>query len=527
MTGVRHIHPWKATICSRPGQPSSGESRSRYLHLHPKSERDTVNALKNLQLPKTDLYIGGDWVSASSGAVIQVVNPATEEVMGEVADAGVSDGLLALDAAAGAQTAWAATPARERADILRSAYEAILARRNEFAALIVAEMGKPWAEAQGEVDYGAGFFRWFAESAGRLHTEGQFGVEPGGEYRIAVSKRPVGPCLLITPWNFPLAMGARKIAPALAAGCTVVLKPAEQTPLTSLLLAEVLHDCGVPAGVVNVITTSDSPAVVSRIMEDRRLKKVSFTGSTQVGKILLRQAADNVLNTSMELGGNGPLIVFDDADLDQALEGALVAKLRNGGESCVAANRIFVHRPIAAEFIRRFTAKMRQVVTGDGSNPTSELGPLIDGRQLAKVSSLVDDAVNKGAVCALGGNIADRAGYFYEPTVIHNIPSDADIRTEEIFGPVAAIYEFDTEDEAVDEANNTPYGLASYVFTRDINRALRVADALETGMTGINRGIVSNPSAPFGGVKASGLGREGGTEGLDAYLETKYTGIQI
>ena len=486
-----------------------------------------MNSLATSTLPRTDLYIGGSWVPATSGATIKVLNPATEEVLGEVADADVADGIKALDAADSARIAWAATPDRVRADVLASAYREIIARRDDFAALIVAEMGKPWSEAQSEVDYGAGFFRWFAESAGRLHLEGQFGTEPEGQYRIAVSKRPVGPCLLITPWNFPLAMGARKIAPALAAGCTVVVKPAEQTPLTSLLLAEVLEDSGVPAGVVNVITTSDSPRVVARIMEDPRLRKLSFTGSTAVGKILLRQAAENVLNTSMELGGNGPLIVFDDADLDQAVAGAMVAKMRNGGESCVAANRIFVHRDVAAEFIRRFTARMREVSVGDGSDLSSGLGPLIDERQLTKVGSLVDDAVAKGADCVLGGSRRPGRGYFYEPTVLRNIPEAADLSTEEIFGPVAAIYEFDSEEEVVNRANNTPFGLASYVFTQDLGRALRVSDALETGMTGVNRGVVSNPSAPFGGVKASGLGREGGTEGLDAYLETKYTGIHI
>ncbi|MEV7135621.1 NAD-dependent succinate-semialdehyde dehydrogenase [Arthrobacter sp. NPDC093128] len=486
-----------------------------------------MNSLATSTLPRTGLYIGGSWMPASSGSTLKVLNPATEEVLAEVADANADDGLKALDAASSARIAWAATPAGKRADILVSVYREILARRDDFAALIVAEMGKPWSEAQSEVDYGAGFFRWFAESGGRLHLEGQFGTEPGGQYRIAVSKRPVGPCLLITPWNFPLAMGARKIAPALAAGCTVVLKPAEQTPLTSLLLAEVLEACGVPAGVVNVIVTTDSPRVVARIMEDPRLRKLSFTGSTAVGKILLRQAAENVLNTSMELGGNGPLIVFDDADLDQAVEGAMVAKMRNGGESCVAANRIFVHRDVAPEFIRRFTARMREVSVGDGADPASGLGPLIDERQLTKVSSLVADAVAKGADCVLGGSRRSGRGYFYEPTVLRNIPDTADLSTEEIFGPVAAIYEFGSEEEVLSRANNTPFGLASYIFTRDLGRALRVSDALETGMTGVNRGVVSNPSAPFGGVKASGLGREGGIEGLDAYLETKYTGIQI
>jgi succinate-semialdehyde dehydrogenase/glutarate-semialdehyde dehydrogenase len=403
------------------------------------------------QLPENRLFIGGEWVPSETGKSISVTNPATEKLLSEVADASVSDGLRALDAAHAAQAAWAATAPMRRADILSSVYRTITDRRDEFAALIVAEMGKPWSEAQGEVDYGAGFFRWFAESAGRLHLEGQFGVEPNGQYRIAVSKRPVGPCLLITPWNFPLAMGARKVAPALAAGCTVVLKPAEQTPLTSLLLARVLEDSGVPAGVVNVITTSNSPDVMAKIMHDPRARKISFTGSTEVGKVLLRQAAENVMNTSMELGGNAPLIIFEDADLDEAVAGAMVAKLRNGGESCIAANRIYVQRSVAADFVRRFSDKMQATRSGDGSNPASELGPLIDDRQLAKVASLVSDAVHKGAVCAVGGSRVDGPGYFYQPTVLLNVPENAQIRTEEIFGPVAAVYEFDSEEEVVRE----------------------------------------------------------------------------
>ena len=473
------------------------------------------------------LLIGGQWIPASAGRTVPVINPATGKVFASVADASVQDGLAALDAACAAQDAWAATPARDRADILARTYQGIIARRDDFARLIVDEMGKPWTEAQAEVDYGAGFFRWFAESASRLHTEGQYGVEPGGQYRIAVSKRPVGPALLITPWNFPLAMGARKIAPALAAGCTTVLKPAVQTPLTSLLLAEVLEEAGVPAGVVNVVVTGNSREVVAGIMADPRVRKVSFTGSTEVGKILLSQAAGNVMNTSMELGGNAPLIVFDDADLDKAVEGAMLAKLRNGGQSCVAANRIYVQTGIADEFIARFTERMAATTTGDGHDPATGLGPLIDARQRATVHGLVTDALAKGATCLTGGKTIDGDGYFYPATVLTNIPAGADIRTQEIFGPVAAIYSFDTEDEAIREANNTPYGLASYLFTENLSRALRAADAIDAGMTGINRGLVSNPSAPFGGTNQSGLHREGGTEGLNAYQETKYTGIQL
>jgi succinate-semialdehyde dehydrogenase/glutarate-semialdehyde dehydrogenase len=479
------------------------------------------------EIPAGAMFIGGQWVPAQTGAVIPVFNPATEQQLTEVADAAVADGLRALDSAHHAQALWAATTPRERADLLRATYDAIVARTEEFAAVIVAEMGKPWAEAVVEVEYGAEFFRWFSESASRLHLEGQFGLEPGGQYRIAVSKRPVGPSLLITPWNFPLAMATRKIAPALAAGCTAVLKPAEQTPLASLLLAHVMDHVGVPAGVLNVLTTTNAADVIGAIMKDQRARKISFTGSTQVGKILLRQAADNVMNTSMELGGNGPLIVFEDADLDEAVEGAIVAKLRNGGESCVAANRMYVHRSVADEFVARLAERMARIRVGAGNDRSSELGPLIDERQLAKVAALVDDAISKGAQCVTGGGQVDSPGYFYQPTVLRDIPSDADIRGEEIFGPVAPIYEFDDEGEAIQKANSTPYGLASFVFTRDLARALRVSDALDTGMTAINRGVVSNPAAPFGGTKASGLGREGGIEGLDAYLETKYTGIQL
>ncbi|BCW40245.1 NAD-dependent succinate-semialdehyde dehydrogenase [Arthrobacter sp. StoSoilB3] len=490
-------------------------------------ETTTTAPAPPLGFPENLMPIGGSWIPSSNNANLTVANPATGEPIAEVPSATVHDGLAAVDAAATAQPAWAATPARERADILFRTYEGILARRDEFAALITAEMGKPLPEAQTEVDYGAGFFRWFAESAGRIHTEGQYGVEPGGNYQIAVSKRPVGPSLLITPWNFPLAMGARKIAPALAAGCTTILKPAELTPLTSLLLAQVLHEAGAPAGVVNVITTNNSRDVIAAIMKDARVRKISFTGSTQVGRALLAQAAENVMNTSMELGGNAPLIVFDDADLDQALEGAMLAKLRNGGQSCVGANRIYVQNNIAAEFIARFTERMAAARLGDGAHPDTDLGPLVDAKQRATVHALVTDALTKGATLLTGGKPLGGPGYYYPATVLTNIPTNADIRTEEIFGPVAAIYEFDTEAEAIHEANNTPYGLASYIFTENLSRALRVANAIDAGMTGINRGLISNPAAPFGGTNQSGLHREGGTEGLNAYQETKYTGIQL
>jgi succinate-semialdehyde dehydrogenase / glutarate-semialdehyde dehydrogenase len=480
-----------------------------------------------LDLNETQLFISGEWTPSQTGATLPVINPATGEAFAQVADATVEDGLAALDAACAAQDAWAATPARVRADILNRTYQGIIDRRDEFARRIVDEMGKPWAEAQTEVDYGAGFFRWFAESAGRIHTEGQYGLEPGSNYHIAVSKRPVGPSLLITPWNFPLAMGARKIAPALAAGCTTVLKPAVQTPLTSLLLAQVLKEAGVPAGVVNVVVTSNSRDLIGAIMKDERTRKVSFTGSTQVGRMLLAQAAPNVMNTSMELGGNAPLLVFDDADLDLALDGALMAKLRNGGQSCVAANRIYVQSGIAAEFTAKFTERMAAISVGNPHDPATGLGPLIDDRQRNTVHDLVTDALAKGATCLTGGQVINGPGYYYQPTVLIDIPTDAAIKQEEIFGPVAAIYTFDAEEEAISQANGTPYGLASYVFTQDLARALRVANAIDAGMTGVNRGLVSNPAAPFGGTKQSGLGREGGTEGLEAYQETKYTGIQL
>ncbi|TLM80907.1 NAD-dependent succinate-semialdehyde dehydrogenase [Pseudarthrobacter sp. NamE5] len=480
-----------------------------------------------LDLSRSKLFIGGEWRHGRTGQTLPVINPATGEAFAYVADATVEDGLAALDAACTVQNSWAATPARVRADILARTYQSIIDRRHEFACLIADEMGKPWAEAQTEVDYSAGFFRWFAESAGRIHAEGQLGLEPGSKYHIAVSKRPVGPSLLITPWNFPLAMGARKIAPALAAGCTTVLKPAAQTPLTSLLLAQVLQEAGVPAGVINVVVTGNSRDLIAAIMKDQRTRKISFTGSTKVGKRLLAQAAQNVMNTSMELGGNAPLIVFDDADIEVALEGAFLAKLRNGGQSCVAANRIYVQTGIEAEFTAKFIERLAALRVGDPHDPNTVLGPLIDDKQRSTVHSLVTDAVTKGATCPIGGQIIEGAGYYYPATVLTDIPADAIIRKKEIFGPVAAIYTFNTELDVIDQANGTPYGLASYVFTQNLARALRVANAIDAGMTGINCGLISNPAAPFGGTKQSGLGREGGTEGLGAYQETKYTGIQL
>jgi len=475
--------------------------------------------------PVRGLYLAGAARAATSNRTFAVDDPATGLRLAEVADATPEDGIAAVDAAARSAKQWAALAPRARAVILGRVYATLQERREEFAALITAEMGKTLAEARAEVDYGSEFFRWFAETAPRLHLDGGSGLEPGGNYRILTSTRPVGICLLITPWNFPLAMAARKIAPALAAGCTVILKPAAQTPLTSLLLAELLTECGVPAGVVNVVPCTDAPAVIAAIMRDPRLRKLSFTGSTQVGRVLLEQAAHGVLRTSMELGGNAPLIVFDDADLEQAIAGSLVAKLRNGGQSCIAANRIYVQRGIAERFIAGFSAAMQSTRPGDGRLDDSDIGPLIDERQRDKVISLVDDAVTKGATVVVAGGAVD--GLMFAPTVLTDIPLDAALREEEIFGPVAAIYVFDDEAEVIDAANDTPYGLVSYVFTQNVNRALRVADALDTGMTGINRGVVSNAAAPFGGTKASGLGREGGAEGILEYLETKYVGIEL
>ena len=474
-----------------------------------------------------ELFIGGRWRPARGRAAFEVVDPADESVLRRVADAGPSDASDALDHAVDAAADWTGMAPQRRADILRAAHDGLLRRREEIATLITLEMGKPLAEARGEVDYGAGFFRWFSESASRLHLDGDYGVEPGGQYRIITTKRPVGPTLLITPWNFPLAMGTRKIGAALAAGCPVVIKPAEQTPLTMLLLAEVLREAGLPDGVLGVLTTTDAAGLVQPMIADPRLRKISFTGSTRVGKLLLGQAAEGVLRSSMELGGNAPLLVFDDADIDAAVDGATVAKLRNGGESCVAANRIYVQSGVLEEFTGKLTERLAAVRTGSGLDPDTGLGPMIDARQRDKVAELVDDAVERGAELLLGGKVPGGPGYFYPPTVLRAIPADAELRTEEIFGPVAAIYPFDTEEQAIGAANDTRFGLASYVFTKDLSRAMRVAEALDSGMTGVNRGVVSNPAAPFGGIKESGLGREGSSEGIEEYLETKYIGLQL
>ncbi|MFD2795792.1 NAD-dependent succinate-semialdehyde dehydrogenase [Promicromonospora vindobonensis] len=467
------------------------------------------------------LLIGGRWRPAAAGGTLTVADPSTGATIRTIADAGVEDGAAALDAAVDAAAEWAATPARARGEILRRAFDLLQERREDFALLMTLEMGKPLAEARGEVTYGGEFLRWFSEEAVRV--TGRYGPNPEGTGRIIVSQHPVGPCFLITPWNFPLAMATRKIAPALAAGCTVVVKPAALTPLTTLYFAQLLQDAGLPDGVVNVITTSSSGAVSGPIIADPRLRKLSFTGSTPVGQRLLEQAARGVLRTSMELGGNAPFVVFEDADLDKAVEGALAAKFRNIGQACTAANRFIVHGSIADEFARRVTAAVNGFVIGRGTEEGVTIGPLVDDKAVAKAEALVQDAVSRGARLATGGSRVDGPGTFFEPTVLTGVAPGSDILREEIFGPVLAIATFDTEDEAVALANDTEYGLVSYVYTESLSRGQRMIDRLETGMMGLNVGVVSNAAAPFGGWKMSGLGREGGAEGIHEYLQTKYT----
>ncbi|MDN4474015.1 NAD-dependent succinate-semialdehyde dehydrogenase [Demequina zhanjiangensis] len=467
------------------------------------------------------LFIGGQWREASDGARLDVRDPATGEVLRTIASATVEDGKAALDAACDAGPAWEATPARVRSEILRKAFEIVTARAEDFALLMTLEMGKPLHEARGEVAYGAEFLRWFAEEAPRV--SGRYGANPEGTGRMIVTQHPVGPCYLITPWNFPLAMATRKIAPALAAGCTAVIKPAELTPLTTLLLASVFEEAGLPDGVLNVLTTHHSGAMSEPIVRDPRLRKLSFTGSTQVGIRLLEQAASGVLRTSMELGGNAPFVVFDDADLDKAVDGAIAAKFRNIGQACTAANRFIVHRSIAEEFARRVTERVTGMKVGAGTEEGVAIGPLIDDRAVAKASELVADAVGRGAQLRVGGRAIDGPGTFFEPTVVSDVAAGSEILREEIFGPVLAIVPFDSEEEAVSIANDTEYGLVSYVYTESLSRGQRMIEQLATGMMGLNVGVVSNAAAPFGGWKMSGLGREGGAEGIHEYLQTKYT----
>ncbi|MBB2934486.1 succinate-semialdehyde dehydrogenase/glutarate-semialdehyde dehydrogenase [Amycolatopsis bartoniae] len=472
-----------------------------------------------------ELFVGGKWVPATGGRTFAVEDPATGEVLCEVADATPQDGRAALDAAVAAQADWARTAPRERSEILRRAYELLLARTDELGLLMTLEMGKPLAEAKGEIAYAAEFFRWFSEEAVRI--DGGYQVAPNGAGRFLVTKQPVGPTLLITPWNFPMAMGGRKIGPAIAAGCTMVIKPAEQTPLSMLALAAILAEAGLPAGVLNVVTTTDPGGVMEPLIRDGRARKLSFTGSTAVGKKLLEQCADKVLRTSMELGGNAPFLVFDDADLDAAVDGAMQAKMRNIGEACTAANRFYVQRGVADEFARRLTERMAALPMGRGTETGVVVGPLIDSDAVRKVTELVGDATERGAQVLTGGAAVDGPGNFYQATVLTGVPRDARMASEEIFGPVAPITVFDTEDEAVAAANDTEYGLVSYVFTNDLKRALRVSENLEAGMIGLNQGIVSNPAAPFGGVKQSGLGREGGGVGIDEFLEIKYVAVAL
>lgn len=453
-----------------------------------------------------------------------VTNPASGELIADVADAGVEDGIAAVDAADDALSGWSAGAPRERAEILRRAFELIIASADGLADLVVSENGKTRRDAVAEIAYAAEFFRWYAEEA--VRSLGAVQTAPSGSNQIVVVRRPIGIAVLVTPWNFPAAMATRKIAPALAAGCTVVLKPAPETPLTALALAAILADAGVPDGVVNVLPSSRSAPLVAAMLHDPRVRKLSFTGSTEVGRMLLASAADSVLSCSMELGGNAPFLVFADADLDAAIEGAMVAKMRNGGEACTAANRFLIERPVFEAFAALLSDRFDALRVGPGLDPGSDLGPLIDEAARTKVADLVGDAVARGATVRTGGSSVQGPGFFYEPTVLIEVPTGARILHEEVFGPVAPIVAFDSEDEAVAIANATEYGLVAYVFTGDLGRGMRVADRIESGMVGVNRGLVSDPAAPFGGVKQSGIGREGGHEGLLEFTESKYLALQ-
>ena len=470
----------------------------------------------------TQALIGDQWHAGALGTMA-VTDPATDDILAEVSDCDADQARAAVDAAAAAAPAWSQTSPRERSEVLRRAYDEIVRRREELALLITLEMGKPLTEARGEVDYAADFLRWFAEEAVRI--DGHYGLAPDGGSRLLVTRAPVGVCLLITPWNFPLAMGTRKVAPALAAGCTVVVKPAAQTPLSTLAFAEILQRAGAPAGVVNVVPTSDPAAVVEPLLDDPRVRKLSFTGSTAVGRALATRAAPGLLRLSLELGGNAPFLVFADADLDRAIEGALLAKLRNGGEACTAANRFYVHESVVEPFAARLAERFAALRVAPGIEPGTDVGPLIDARQRDKVAALVEDAVAGGARTLVGGRALERPGHFYLPTVLTDVPAGARLAAEEIFGPVAPITPFDSEDQALTLANATEYGLVSYLYTRNMERALRMSDALQSGMIALNRGLVSNAAAPFGGVKASGYGREGGREGIDEYLDVKYVAV--
>jgi succinate-semialdehyde dehydrogenase/glutarate-semialdehyde dehydrogenase len=481
-----------------------------------------------LERVPTDLFIGGQWRAADGGGTLVVEDPATQEPLVDVADGQVQDAIAALAAAADAQGEWAVHPPRERGEILRRAYEAIVAQTDDLALLMTLEMGKALAESRAEIGYAAEFFRWFSEEAVRIH--GRYMVNTTGKGRVLTMRQPVGPCVFVTPWNFPMAMGTRKIAPAIAAGCTMVVKPAQQTPLSMLALARILQESGLPAGVLNVITARHSGAVIEPLLRDPRTRKLSFTGSTEVGRTLIEQSAHQVLRVSMELGGNAPFLVFGDADLDAAVEGAMLAKMRNVGEACTAANRFHVHESLADEFAARLAQRMGALKVGRGTEPDTDVGPLIDEAQRSKVTELVDDATARGARVLVGGRRLSgpaHPGYFYEPTVLAGVPDDARLLGEEIFGPVAPIATFSSDEQALQAANRTEYGLVAYVYTRDLERAFRICEGIETGMVGLNQGVVSNAAAPFGGVKQSGFGREGGFEGIGEYLETKYVAMSL
>ncbi|WP_309649241.1 NAD-dependent succinate-semialdehyde dehydrogenase [Nocardioides sp.] len=482
-----------------------------------------MTGLDLLPPDRRQLLIGGSWQEAAGGERFDVVDPADGSVLTTVADASAGDAMDALDAAVAAQADWAGTAPRERSEILRRAFERLTAQADDFAELMSLEMGKTVAEAKGELTYGAEFFRWYAEEAVRIH--GRWMQAPAGGSRLLTIKKPVGPCFFVTPWNFPLAMGTRKIGPAIAAGCTMVIKPAAQTPLTMLALAGLLADVGLPDGVLNIVTTTAAGEVGEAVMSDDRLRKVSFTGSTGVGRVLVRQSADQLLRVSMELGGNAPFVVFEDADVDAAVDGAMIAKMRNMGEACTSANRFLVHASVASEFAEKLGARMGALTVGRGQDEGVDVGPLIDEKAVESVSQLVTDAIHDGATVVTGGTVSEGPGYFYPPTVLVDVHPESAINVEEIFGPVAPITTFESEDEAIRRANDTDYGLASYVYTRDLARTIRVAESLDFGMVGINTGLISNPAAPFGGMKASGFGREGGFEGIEEYLETTYVAL--
>ncbi|SJM60100.1 Succinate-semialdehyde dehydrogenase [NAD(P)+] [Gulosibacter sp. 10] len=470
----------------------------------------------------TQLYIGGEWVDGENEP-FAVLDPATGEELARVANATPAQGKAALDAAVEVKDEWARTTPRHRAELLRKAFDRVIELRDEFALLMTIEMGKPLPEAQGEVTYGAEFIRWFAEQAPRII--GRYGSTPEGNARMLVSKQPVGPCFLITPWNFPLAMATRKIAPALAAGNTCVVKPASLTPLTTLYFVKILEEVGVPKGVVNLVTTRDTAGVSDVIMEDDRLRKVSFTGSTPVGVNLMKKAAEKVLRTSMELGGNAPFVVFEDADLDKAVDGVILAKFRNIGQACTAANRVFVQKSVADEFAKRVAARVADFKMGRGTEDGVVIGPLVEAKAVEKVAEMVEDAKSKGADVVIGGNKGAGEGYFYEATVLNNVGLESQVVKEEIFGPVLPIIPFETEEEAVELANASEYGLMSYVFTENFSRGQRMMDRIEAGMMGLNVGVLSNAAAPFGGVKMSGVGKEGSFEGIEEYMYTKYTAV--